>query len=86
MLKKQKHTLQSALLNYSLAMRIENPFHKNENYFMIHGEFDETISKEELNKAKLTFRNRLYFLKSGHMSAYECPVELNKILFEILVD
>ena len=53
---------------------------------MIHGEFDETISKEELNKAKLTFRNRLYFLKSGHMSAYECPVELNKILFEILVD
>ena len=87
LLKKAKTYSSECIAYYSLAMRNRKSFSiNNENYFMIHGEFDETISKEELNKAKLTFRNRLYFLKSGHMSAYECPVELNKILFEILVN
>ena len=87
LLKKAKTYSSECIAYYSLAMRNRKSFSiNNENYFMIHGEFDKTISKEELNKAKLTFRNRLYFLKSGHMSTYESPIELNKILCQILVD
>ncbi|MDG1840905.1 MAG: alpha/beta hydrolase [Crocinitomicaceae bacterium] len=87
LIKKAKTYSSECIAYYSLAMRNRKAFSINdENYFMIHGEFDETISKEELNKAKLMFKTRLYFLKTGHMSAYESPVELNKILCQILVD
>ena len=87
LIKKAKTYSSECIAYYSLAMRNRKAFSINDtNCFMIHGEFDQTISKEELNKAKLVFENRLYFLKTGHMSTYERPIELNKILREILVD